>query len=891
MNRYIFKIIALFAFSIISASTFAQMSGLSYTVSPLAQYNWFGDKSGIKDGLLAGGQIGFGFGQNIELGGSYMQGFNLQTDINRFRINIPEGMDTMYTQRDINLKRYGGELKLNLSRGALLPYLSIGTGIQDISIDSLGSNKQIYYTAGLGIKFSTANRYTIGLQALGTGYRANPSVSMLSNSDRELFGVNVADPENENIVNYALRASLVLYLGGRKPGDLSDLDKAYWDNFSGGFRGLSIPVEPTVLKMDFHEDLAFRDTWMAGGSAGINVGPLVGIRGFYWRAMADGSATEFDHLAMYGAEARFKLNEGKGFTPWITLGGGQLNVGDDYIGSESTGIVADKPFAMGGLGIDLPLSKYLKITGFVRSILLTTQNAADVYQPEDLKNSISYGASVNFILGKSKNVDKVQKNVYDDFMEIANAKNDSANAVLQAKYDQKIMDLEKQLSIAIEEENIEAVKAISEEKAMAEEVKATLESATSTQSTPAPIQTPVPTQAPSIYSPEIINNPGASQIRMTPAEFQLLLREILDGVKKNDVGNGQSPTSYAPSASSMDDAISDLKTEQKIDDLKEAIADLKSDNSEMSGDLKDLVDSYDNKISDLNRELDKQGNRYEDLLENQSRIESGLAGADGKVGKVGKVVIESIESKKIAGDIEDTNVRIDELQQTILSTFKDFKSDLDEGKYAGNNSDNSDNKEDDSKETASKNSKRNKNMNKDMGLNDRRDQKGQKEKKFQDVNLSNRNNVSASDEYNARDGFFGKLRYTGMSGFAGFGVGGSATFNIGYRLHYALGGSSKLEFMPETFFGLGSPSSFGIMANMTYALPIFKEVEIIKPYVGLGLGLMKVSNDTDEDKLKGAYNFIVGSYLNVWKGDLYVDYTARNLFKYNQLIVGYRFPF
>ena len=61
--------------------------------------------------------------------------------------------------------------------------------------------------------------------------------------------------------------------------------------------------------------------------------------------------------------------------------------------------------------------------------------------------------------------------------------------------------------------------------------------------------------------------------------------------------------------------------------------------------------------------------------------------------------------------------------------------------------------------------------------------------------------------------------------------------------------------------------------------------------VGFGLGLLKVGDDQDADKLTGSYNFIVGSSLNVWSGDLYVDFTARNAFRYNQLIVGYRFPF
>jgi hypothetical protein len=131
-----------------------------------------------------------------------------------------------------------------------------------------------------------------------------------------------------------------------------------------------------------------------------------------------------------------------------------------------------------------------------------------------------------------------------------------------------------------------------------------------------------------------------------------------------------------------------------------------------------------------------------------------------------------------------------------------------------------------------------------------------------------------------------------MSGFTGFNVGGPTTFNLGYRLHYQVGGdNSKVEFMPESFFGLGSPSTFGISANVLYKVDFLTKSKMVKPYVGFGLGLLKVGDDQDADKLTGSYNFIVGSSLNVWSGDLYVDFTARNAFRYNQLIVGYRFPF
>jgi hypothetical protein len=159
--------------------------------------------------------------------------------------------------------------------------------------------------------------------------------------------------------------------------------------------------------------------------------------------------------------------------------------------------------------------------------------------------------------------------------------------------------------------------------------------------------------------------------------------------------------------------------------------------------------------------------------------------------------------------------------------------------------------------------------------------------------ISNKDRVTTyNDDQQAKTGVLSNIRYKGMSGFAGFGLGDNATFNLGYRVHYQVGSdSSKLELMPETFFGFGSPSAFGLTVNGVYDLSGLTKSKYINPYIGAGLGFMKVGENGNEDKLVGAINFLVGTSLNVMNGDLYVDFTARNLFKYNQLIVGYRFPF
>jgi hypothetical protein len=63
-NRYVI----LFSFANFG---FAQVKDISFTLSPFAEYTWWDDQSGLKDGTLLGGKLGFGFGEYLELRAVY----------------------------------------------------------------------------------------------------------------------------------------------------------------------------------------------------------------------------------------------------------------------------------------------------------------------------------------------------------------------------------------------------------------------------------------------------------------------------------------------------------------------------------------------------------------------------------------------------------------------------------------------------------------------------------------------------------------------------------------------------------------------------------------------------------------------------------------------------
>ncbi|RMF20545.1 MAG: hypothetical protein D6765_16765, partial [Bacteroidetes bacterium] len=149
----------------------AQVSGISYTLSPAGEYTWWDNRAGLDDGFLAGGKLGIGFGEYLELRGSYLRSLDLKTDFADF--GAPILLDSLFTPRDVDLTRWGGELKANFSRGHLLPFLTLGTGIQSIQLDTFAKNEHIYLSVGAGIVLSLGDRYTLTLEARNTAYNFN----------------------------------------------------------------------------------------------------------------------------------------------------------------------------------------------------------------------------------------------------------------------------------------------------------------------------------------------------------------------------------------------------------------------------------------------------------------------------------------------------------------------------------------------------------------------------------------------------------------------------------------------------------------------------------------------------------------------------------------------
>lgn len=805
MIKTIYKTSILFFLLTYCQSAWSQVTGISYTLSPTGEYARWDDKAGLEDGLLLGGKFGFGFGEYFELRGSYMQSNNLKTNFSKF--GLENFSDSLSVARDVKMSRWGGEIKANLGRGKLLPYLVLGTGIQNIEMDTFAPQKQIYLNAGLGITVSLADRYTLTLEARNTAYRFNTTRNLLTDEDRTMLGLADEDLLIEELKNWSLAASLQFYLGGRRPGKLSDLDKAYFNSLTGGLNGLRGTLEPVVGTMRFHENLPYRNATMAGINAGIDIGPYIGLRGFYSQALQDGEFTKFDKLSIYGGEMRMRLNANTGLVPYVMLGGGKIDVENDYVGkevmmSDSTfnAKAEDKGFAMGGLGILMPLSKNVNIFGSARALLTTGSSLTEFGQPDDLQTSWYYSAGFRFSFGKkAADPNALVQTKLDDALLVQQTQNDMNAKELKSKYEAKIVDLDKQLNQAYEEQDAIKAAAIQKEKEQASQVVNELNLREIQQKQAAQQQAQLGN------APVQIVNSG-SEIRMTPAEFENLVDEILDGM--GDKGTRISPMVQEQMMGGQNQAVEAIK-EQEL--------------NRRLGELEKLLVQM--------NEKQNQSNTIESLKQNQTS--NDLEDFSQKLYEV---------LNKMSTEIEKTNKELKRLDEKI--------DDVEKGKKTSKKEDNTESEE---------------------------------EEIIEEYITPGTSTVQDSSKL-ART-----IRYGGMSGFVGFSLGGSNTLNVGFRTHYPLGKRGIVEFMPEAFFGVGSSEAFGISANLVLPIKI-KSLKTIRPYIGGGVGIAKLEQGA-EDKARGVYNIILGSYLKVGKGRLYVDLTARNLFKNNQLIAGYRFPF
>ena len=779
------KILLFWAVSAFLINTNAQVKDISFTLSPAVSYHWWNDQSGLADDFLYGGQIGFGFGENIELRGVYFQSDKLMTSFEKF--GLPNYMDNLFISKEVDFKRYGGQFKANIGTNELNPYITLGTGVQSFKVENMDIQKQIYADLGLGIKYNIGKRTSLNIEGKNTMYNFNAVNRLLDPQNVIDFAVTPADYGNERLNNWSVMASLQFYLGGRQPGELSELDKAYLNTFKSGFSGIRWTIEPSGSYLEFKDENAFRNTYLLGGYAGLDFNEFVGVRGFYFRATEDNSLSlNFDNLSMYGGEFRARLNIARGVTPYIALGGGYLNPFSSYV-PQNTTPAEGKYFAHGGLGLNIPLSNEIQLFGSMKYLLTSSNDPEDLVAPDEISAHTWYSFGVKFLLGKKSNDPvKVYESQMQSLLNQQQLENEAQLAEIKEVYEIELAALNDELLKAYEEKNMDkAVEVLKEKK----EIEKSIEKVVEIEKLDVPMKTKEinKLETPQVIKKEIINQDGTKvisketlnpdgtkeisketinrdgskviskeiemikksdtkeeMIRMTPQEFENLIKTILREV--NDTGDFFEPSVLDQSTSGKSKEV--IQLENQIKTLEKAL--LIQNNSNLTPTpTKDSVSTT--TVIEKNENSD---NVLEILAEMQKQM----------------IVLNKKVDAKTLNDIDKP--------KTIVKNV-------------------------DGKEIIQ--------------------------------------NVEEDYEY-YDDG--SAIYFKGLAPVLGVGFGDQTTFNVGIRGFLPIG-ETRFEIMPEFTYGFGDSSLWNLSGNIIYPINLNKTSFI--PYVGTGVGLTNVSGDSNFD--------------------------------------------
>ena len=525
MRRKIF--IGLFAI-ILGTNVSAQVKDISFAIAPTAEYVWWNKKSAIENGFMAGGYVGFGFGRNLELLGSYSQSLGLKSTIDGF--SVPDNIKNAFVSTDVDVRRWGGELKGNIPMAySFQPYVTLGSGIQTIKANEVGQDA-VYFTFGLGAKFNLARRLTLNVQAKGSRFNLDASNILHKTSEPRTSTYNqwiTNNVSDKNMFNWSVGAGLQLYLGGRNPNELTELDHSYTN-----LKSFKFVLAPSLGYINFDNDNNFRDAYLAGASIGFDFTEYIGIRGFYYQAMNDEKiSSSFDKLSLYGADFSARLNVSNGVVPYITVGGGYLKAGNGYQGKVATVENESGIFAKGGVGLAIPLGKHLELFGAANMLYTTNnENATNALKsPDKLQTNILYNAGIRIKFAKEN-----EKYTYQDLVSQLHTP-ETNNVTEQTKvqtptkvapvsqkqkdidyYNAQIAAVEKQIQNAYRQNDINNASLLLKEKKKWEELR-------------------------NNYVAENIPYPTENQahlVRMTPEQLQTLISEV---VNKIEEGEGKTP--------------------------------------------------------------------------------------------------------------------------------------------------------------------------------------------------------------------------------------------------------------------------------------------------------------------------------------------------------------
>src|SRR5690606_20519799 len=140
-------------------------------------------------------------------------------------------------------------------------------------------SEQIYANLGLGTQLKLSERIFLNLEAKNTVFNMDPADVLFQEGNQSDIEDLLGDDRDDRMYNWSVLAGLQFYLGGREPGSMSDLDRAYYRKFSGGLGGMKLILEPGGSYINFNDGSNLRNTYLMGGKVGFDLNQFIGLRG------------------------------------------------------------------------------------------------------------------------------------------------------------------------------------------------------------------------------------------------------------------------------------------------------------------------------------------------------------------------------------------------------------------------------------------------------------------------------------------------------------------------------------------------------------------------------------------------------------------------------------
>lgn len=630
------KMITICTLAFLGAKGNAQMKDITLTLQPTASYNWFDKNTAIEDGIMYGGRVGFGFGEAIELRAIFEKSADLKNTVDGLNF-FSDDFVTNFSSRSVDIERIGGEFKANIpTRGTFVPYFTFGAGVQKLEVDvaAIGApanqrkSEQIYAQVGLGTQIKLGERLFLNLEAKNTVFNMNPaSVLFQDGQDQGDIENWLNDNRNTRMYNWSALAGLQLYLGGRSPEEMSALDEAYRNKFSGGQSGLKLIIEPVGSFINFDNETNLRDTYLLGGKVGFDLNQYVGLRGYYYQSTRNEEiSTDWDDLAMYGVDFIAKLNVSRGLVPYINVGGGYLNVNtNSYVGKNGLTGATSGYFAKGGLGLNIPLGRNFEVFGDASLMFTSDRNSDDLQNtisPEELRQHTMYTAGIRFQLGKkAADTDKLLRNEVDQKV-----------AQETQIYQDRIDQLESELSQAYKNNDTKKAVAIIEE-------KKELEHRIETNQEPKAV----------VLKAEKLQE---SRIQMTPKELEEMIEKVILGVDEES----RNPQSIDDRM----DRLERLLLEVNSGAYRENLSPMRQEDASQR-----ILD----KLNELDRKIDKNTERINNLGGNvQNQDKTTVITTGSQPATIVPQVVQQPAETKVTTDVNGTTSLASENPEKAIAT-------------------------------------------------------------------------------------------------------------------------------------------------------------------------------------------------------------------------------